>query len=82
MNARSNGVGAGERVSMVSAAGPRMMLTLWIRPAMVRFWVATLTHRGSISRVVTVPSSGRARANQVVEYLQTEVSRAIAGGTS
>ena len=67
MNTRSNGVGIGERVSMVSVADPRMMLTLWMRPAVVRFSVATLTHLGSISRVVTVPSSGTARANQAVE---------------
>lgn len=74
MNTRSNGVGAGERLSRAFVAGPRMMLTLWVRPAVVRFSVATLTHRGSISRVMTVPSSGTARASQVVEYLSTEVS--------
>lgn len=76
MNTKSNGVGVGERVSRASAAGPRMMLTLWMRPALVRFSVATSTQWGSISRVVTVPSSGRARASQVVEYLEAEVSGA------
>jgi len=73
MNAKSNGVGVGERFLMVSAAGPRIMLTLWMRPAVVRFSVATLAQVGSISRVVTAPSSGTARASQVVEYLPVGV---------
>jgi len=81
MNTRSNEVGVGESVSRVSAAGPRIMLTLWVRPAVVRFSVAILAHWGSTSRVTTVPSSGRARASQMVEYLPTEVSELIAGKT-
>jgi len=82
MNTKSNGAGVGERVSMVSAAGPRMMLTLWMRPAVVRFSVATLTQIGSMSRVVTVPSSGTERASHVVEYLRLEVNGVTAVGTS
>lgn len=79
MNTRSNGAGVGERLSIVSAAEPRMMLTLWMSPAAVRFSVATLTQWGLMSREVTTPSSGTARASQAVEYLQAEVSKTDSG---
>ena len=79
MNTKSNGVVVVERDWMVSSAGPRIMLTLWMRPEVVRFSIATLTQWGFTSKVVTVPSSGTARASQVVEYLQIYFSREVLG---